>query len=149
MAELLKIVRSETHGFIWSMMKTWRKLWVLQIVRAQRIKWSTLWRLFEDLNTWSWPERIRLLWLVSALPNLELDKILGRPCYFRKYFTQSDEKNLYYSVYKTNIDCLIRDTVKMIGPRWCQNHDYALSFASGIVMVLTSPWAYNFHCAPN
>ena len=26
--------------------------------------------------------------------------------------------------------------------------DYALSFASGIVMVLTSPWAHNFNCAP-
>ena len=28
------------------------------------------------------------------------------------------------------------------------NHDHALSFASGIVMVLTSPRAYNFNCAP-
>ena len=36
----------------------------------------------------------------------------------------------------------------IIGPWWCQNHDYALSFASGIVMVLTSPRAYNFNCAP-
>ena len=31
---------------------------------------------------------------------------------------------------------------------WCQNHDYALNFASGIVMVLTSPRAYKFNCAP-
>ena len=39
-------------------------------------------------------------------------------------------------------------SVKIICPRWCQNHDYAHSFASGIVMVLTSPRAYNFNCAP-
>ena len=39
-------------------------------------------------------------------------------------------------------------SLKIIGPRWCQNHEYALSFASGIVMVLTSPRAYNFKCAP-
>ena len=30
-----------------------------------------------------------------------------------------------------------------------QNHGYALSFASGIVMVWTSPWAYNFNYAPH
>ena len=55
----------------------------------------------------------------------------------------------FHSVYKTNIDCfLFGAQLKIIGPWWCQNHDYALSFASGIVMVLTSPRAYNFNCAP-
>ena len=55
----------------------------------------------------------------------------------------------FHSVYKTNIDCFLFGTqFKIIGPRWCQNHDYALSFASGIVMVLASPRAYNFNCAP-
>ena len=55
----------------------------------------------------------------------------------------------FYSVYKTNIDCfLFGAQFKIIGPRWCQNHDYALSFASGIVMDLTSPRAYDFNCAP-
>ena len=50
----------------------------------------------------------------------------------------------FHSVYKTNIDCfLFGAQLKIIGPRWCQNHDYALSFASGIVMVLTSPRVYN------
>ena len=38
---------------------------------------------------------------------------------------------------------------KIIGPRWCQNHDYALSFTSGIVMLLASPWAYNFKLCPS
>ena len=55
----------------------------------------------------------------------------------------------FYSVYKTNIDCfLFGAQLKIIGPWWCQNHDYALSWASGIVMVLTSPRAYNFNYAP-
>ena len=55
----------------------------------------------------------------------------------------------FHSVYKTNIDCfLFGAQFKIIGPRWCQNHDHALSFTSGIVMVLTSPQAYNFNCAP-
>ena len=55
----------------------------------------------------------------------------------------------FHSVYKTNIDCfLFGAQLKIIGPWWCQNHDYTLSFASGIVMVLTSPRAYNFNCAP-
>ena len=55
----------------------------------------------------------------------------------------------FHSVYKTNIECfLFGAQFKIIGPRWCQNHDYALSFALGIVMVLTSPRAYNFNCAP-
>ena len=55
----------------------------------------------------------------------------------------------FHSVYKTNIDCfLFGAQFKIIGPWWCQNHDYALSFTSGIVMVLTSPRAYNFNCAP-
>ena len=53
----------------------------------------------------------------------------------------------FHSVYKTNIDCfLFGAQFKIIGPRWCQNHDYTL--ASGIVMVLTSPQAYNFNYAP-
>ena len=38
----------------------------------------------------------------------------------------------------------MRGTVKIIGPRWCQNHDYAQSEAEGIVMVMTSPRTYNF-----
>ena len=42
----------------------------------------------------------------------------------------------------------LRGTVKIIGPRWCQNHDYARSEAEGIVMVLTSPRAYNFKLCP-
>ena len=55
----------------------------------------------------------------------------------------------FHSVYKTNIDCfLFGAQFKILGPRWCQNHDYALSFASGIVMVLTSPRACNFNRAP-
>ena len=54
---------------------------------------------------------------------------------------------IFFSVYKTNIDCfLFGAQFKIIGPRWCQNHDYARSEAEGIVMVLTSPRAYN--CAP-
>ena len=28
----------------------------------------------------------------------------------------------------------MRGTVKIIGPRWCQNHDYARSEAEGIVI---------------
>ena len=43
----------------------------------------------------------------------------------------------------------LRGTVEIIGPRWCQNHDYARSEAEGIVLVLTSPRAYNLNCAPN
>ena len=43
----------------------------------------------------------------------------------------------------------LRGTVKIIGPRWCQNHDYARSEAEGIVMVLTSPRAYNFKLCPS
>ena len=43
----------------------------------------------------------------------------------------------------------LRGTVKIIGPRWCQNHDYARSEAEGIVMVLTSPRAYNFKLCPD
>ena len=55
----------------------------------------------------------------------------------------------FHSVCKTNIDCfLFGAQFKIIGPRWCQNHDYTLSFTSGIVMVLTPPRAYNFNCAP-
>ena len=51
----------------------------------------------------------------------------------------------FHSVYKTNIDCfLFGAQFKIIGPRWCQNHDHALIFALGVVMVLTLPWAYNF-----
>ena len=42
----------------------------------------------------------------------------------------------------------LRGTVKVIRPRWCQNHDYAQSEAEGIVMVLTSPRAYNFKLYP-
>ena len=54
----------------------------------------------------------------------------------------------FHFVYKTNIDCfLFGAQFKIIGPWWCQNHDYAVSFTSGIVMVLTSPWVNNFNCA--
>ena len=54
----------------------------------------------------------------------------------------------FHLVYKTNIDCsLFGAQFKIIGPSRCQNHGYALSFASGIVMVLTSPWPYNFNSA--
>ena len=42
----------------------------------------------------------------------------------------------------------LRGTVKIIGPRWCQNHDYARGEAEGIVMVLTSPRAYNLKLCP-
>ena len=45
--------------------------------------------------------------------------------------------------YYINIDCY---ELKNIGPRWCQNHDFARSIAEGIVMVWTSLRAYNFNC---
>ena len=54
--------------------------------------------------------------------------------------------NLCYSI---QILTALRGRVKIIGPRWCQNHDYARSEAEGIVMVLTSLRAYNLNCAPN
>ena len=53
-----------------------------------------------------------------------------------------------FSVLNVDFDSIqiltaLRGTVKIIGPRWCQNHDYARSKVEGIVMVLTSPRAYN------
>ena len=36
-----------------------------------------------------------------------------------------------------------------MGPRWCQNYDYAQSETEGIVMVLTSSRAHNLNCALN
>ena len=75
--------------------------------------------------------------IINLVKSLSKWKILSNLAFF------------FHSVYKTNIDCfLFGAQFKFIGPRWCQNHDYALSFASGIVMVLTSPRAYNFNCAP-
>ena len=42
----------------------------------------------------------------------------------------------FHSVYKTNIDCfLFGAQFRIIGPWWCQNHDYARSKAEGIVIV--------------
>ena len=36
----------------------------------------------------------------------------------------------FHSVYKANIDCFLFEAqLKIIGPQWCQNRDYALSFA--------------------
>ena len=55
---------------------------------------------------------------------------------------------LFQSCYIIQILTALRGTVKIIGPRWCQNHDYAQSEAEGIVMVLTSPRAYNFKLCP-
>ena len=43
----------------------------------------------------------------------------------------------------------IRAQFEIIGLGWCQNHNYTLSFARDIVMVLTLPWAYYFNCAPH
>ena len=43
----------------------------------------------------------------------------------------------------------MRGTVKILGPRWCQNHEYARNEAESIVMVLTLPRAYNLNYAPN
>ena len=74
--------------------------------------------------------------IINLVKSLSKWKILSNLAFF------------FHSVYKTYIDCfLFGAQFKIIGPRWCQNHDYALSFASGIVMV-TSPRAYNFNCAP-
>ena len=42
----------------------------------------------------------------------------------------------------------MKGTDEIIGRRWCQNHDHAQSKAEGIVMVLTSPRAYNFKLCP-
>ena len=52
------------------------------------------------------------------------------------------------SCYSIQILTALRGTVKIIGPKWCQNHNYARSEAEGIVMVLTSPRAYNFKLCP-
>ena len=42
----------------------------------------------------------------------------------------------------------MRGTVKIIGPRWCQNHDNAWREAEGKVMVLISPRVYHFKLCP-
>ena len=59
-------------------------------------------------------------------------------------FSQACQSRTTISLYWLNdsiqILTALRGTVKIIGPRWCQNHDYAWSVAEGcIVMVLTSP----------
>ena len=56
-----------------------------------------------------------------------------------------------FNQYVNSIQILtdLRSTVKIIGPRWCQNHDYPWSEAEGIGMVLTLPRAYNFKLCPN
>ena len=59
---------------------------------------------------------------------------------------QSEKYELSFDIIQ--ISTALRGTVKIIGPRWCQNHDYARSEAEGIVMVLTSPRAYNFKLCP-
>ena len=57
-------------------------------------------------------------------------------------------KMLLHRGFVIQILTALRGTVKIIRPRWCQNHDYARSKAEGIVMVLTSPRTYNFKLCP-
>ena len=57
-------------------------------------------------------------------------------------------RNNKCAVHSMQILTALRGTVKIIDPRWCQNHDYARSEAEGIVMDLTSPRAYNFKLCP-
>ena len=66
------------------------------------------------------------------------------------FLRDEDEKQLLYYPLANSIQILtaLKGTVNIIGPRWCQNHDYARSEALGIVMVLTSPRAYNFKLCP-
>ena len=60
-------------------------------------------------------------------------------------FTVCERAGVFYTI---QILTPSRGTIKIIGPRWCQNHDYARREAEGIVMVLTSPRAYNFKLCP-
>ena len=48
------------------------------------------------------------------------------------YFFTSDS----FCLIASQILTALRGTVKITGPRWCQNHDYAQSKAEGIVIIL-------------
>ena len=86
------------------------------------------------------------IWACSWVLNVaEISTFVKRIWYLSNH---SSYWNGYISQTASVIQILtaLRGTVKIIGPRWCQNHDYAQSEAEGIVIVLTSPRAYNFNC---